>query len=168
SVLLAMPDVARAAVVVREDVPGDRKLVGYLTPAAVASPDAAQLRRDLAARLPAHMVPSALVVLETLPRTPNGKLDRVALPAPSRERPVPRGDTGDPVAEAVSRIWCEVLGLEQVGLDEDLFDLGGHSLTITQIAARIRDRLGADVPLHVFYDESTVSAIAAAVRRIRP
>ncbi|MQA26599.1 MAG: amino acid adenylation domain-containing protein, partial [Micromonosporaceae bacterium] len=166
SVLIALPDVARAAVVVREDVPGDRKLVGYLA-AAGGEPDVERLRRDLAARLPSHLVPSALVLLDALPTTPNGKLDRSALPAPARDRDVPRRDTCDPVAEAVARIWCEVLGLDHVGPDEDLFDLGGHSLTITQIAARIRDRLGADVPLHVFYDESTVSAIAAAVRRIR-
>ncbi|WP_436499014.1 non-ribosomal peptide synthetase [Actinokineospora sp. HUAS TT18] len=161
AVLAALPGVTRAAVVVREDNPGDPRLVGY-----VVGGDVDTLRQDLAAKLPAHMVPSALVALDRLPLTPNGKLDRAALPAPVRAPVEAAPRESDPVTDTVAAIWCEVLNLDAVSLDDDLFDLGGHSLTITQIAVRIRGRLGVDVPLHVFYDESTVAAIADTVKRM--
>jgi acyl carrier protein len=144
---------------------GDRRLVAYILPGTETA-DAALLRAHLATRLPDYMIPAAFVVLDDLPLTPNGKLDYAALAA----RPTPRavGDTsaGDGrLLEDVRAIWSEVLGVERIGLDDDLFDLGGHSLTITQIAARMRRRLRLDLPLQVFYDAPTVRGVVAAADR---
>ncbi|MGW2714777.1 non-ribosomal peptide synthetase, partial [Streptomyces sp. NPDC001356] len=128
--LLSRPDVAAATVVVREDVPGDKRLVAYLVPAGGATPAAARLRAALARELPAHMVPARYVLLERLPLTPNGKVDRRALPAPEGHRPdvsaafaAPR----TPTQRVVAGIWAELLGVDAVGVDDDFFELGGHS-----------------------------------------
>ncbi|MDN3354203.1 amino acid adenylation domain-containing protein [Actinomadura sp. DC4] len=163
----AHPGVAQTAVVVA-GTGGDRRLVAYVVPAADPA-DAASLRAHLTTRLPDYMIPAAFVVLDDLPLTPNGKLDHAALAA----RPLPRvaasavsaadAVTGDGrLLEDVRAIWSEVLGAERIGLDDDLFDLGGHSLTITQIAARMRRRLRLDLPLQVFYDTPTVRGVVAA------
>jgi amino acid adenylation domain-containing protein len=162
--LRAHPGVAQAAVVVAGEN-GDRRLVAYILPGTETA-DAALLRAHLATRLPDYMIPAAFVVLDDLPLTPNGKLDYAALAA----RPTPRavGDTsaGDGrLLEDVRAIWSEVLGVERIGLDDDLFDLGGHSLTITRIAARMRRRLRLDLPLQVFYDAPTVRGVVAAADR---
>ncbi|WP_344908525.1 non-ribosomal peptide synthetase [Streptosporangium longisporum] len=163
--LLEHPGVARAAVVAREDDKGERRLVAYLECATVP----AGLREHCAATLPSYMIPADVVALPALPMTANGKLDRAALPAPGARATAP-GTTAPAVLTGVAaelhEIWREVLGVEVVGLDEDLFELGGHSLTITQIASRVRLRLGADLPLHVYYDEPTIAAIASAVERL--
>ncbi|WP_232663172.1 non-ribosomal peptide synthetase [Pseudonocardia sp. TRM90224] len=150
--LLAVPGVTRAAAAVR-----DGRLVAYH----VGPADPGHLRRALAAALPAYLVPDAFVGLAELPTTPNGKLDRAALPAaatPEVDVPAAAGEL-----EAVREIWCEVLDLPTIGDTEDLFDLGGHSITMTRISARIRDRLGVDVPLYAYFDEPTVRGIAAVV-----
>ncbi|WP_285588392.1 amino acid adenylation domain-containing protein [Herbidospora sp. NBRC 101105] len=141
-----------AAVAVHEE-----ELVAY-TVGAVGD-----LRREAARVLPAYMVPSVFVALDRMPLTPNGKLDRAALPAPD---PTPAGEAGtaaDETVEVVREIWEEVLGLDHIGDDESLFELGGHSLTIARIAARVHDRLGVDVPFYVFFDVPTVAGIAADV-----
>ncbi|MFI5912032.1 AMP-binding protein [Dactylosporangium sp. NPDC051541] len=132
-----------------------------------ANLDPGHLRAQLAAQLPAVMVPALIVRLDALPMTPNGKLDRNALPAPPPAEPAPvetPASSGDAVVVAVTEIWREALQRPDVGADEDLFDLGGHSLTVTQIAARIRARLGVDLPLHVLWDGPTIAQTAAAVR----
>ncbi|PSJ26619.1 non-ribosomal peptide synthetase [Streptosporangium nondiastaticum] len=144
--LLADPRVRAACAVVREDRPGDRRLVAYLTPAsadaaAEAGPDA--LRELPAAHLPASTVPDAVVVLDAFPTGPSGKLDRGALPAPA-----PEADTGGrapagPREEALTRLFAEVLGLPHVGVDDSFFALGGTSLLAARLVARIRDVLGA-------------------------
>ncbi|MGW5652734.1 non-ribosomal peptide synthetase [Streptomyces humi] len=153
--LLQLPGVSRAAVAVR----GDR-LVGYLT----GAPDEGAVRRGLAAVLPAYMVPDTFVTLDALPVTPNGKLDRQALPAPAE----PAAPTaGEPPFAIVRTIWREVLGVPVLGDDESLFDLGGHSITMTRIASRIWDDLGVDVPLQAFFDTPTVAGIAAVVAGLR-
>ncbi|QWQ45715.1 hypothetical protein KME66_19580 [Streptomyces sp. YPW6] len=124
------------------------------------------------------MVPAAWVPLAALPLTPNGKVDRARLPAVPRTRPdgasppEPGGADGTPAAPegdaaVVREIWQEVLRLDDIGPDEDLFDLGGHSLTITAIAARIRKRLGVEVPLDAFFDTPTLSEISAVVGELR-
>ncbi|WP_374206112.1 amino acid adenylation domain-containing protein [Streptomyces roseoverticillatus] len=146
AVLLADPRVQAACAVVREDRPGDRRLVAYVTPAsadaaAEAGPDV--LREVLAARLPASTVPGAVVVLDAFPTGPNGKLDRAALPAPA-----PGADTGGrapagPREETLTRLFAEVLGLPHVGVDDSFFALGGTSLLAARLVARIRDVLGA-------------------------
>ena len=162
--ITAHPGVAQAAVVVA-GADGDRRLIAYVTPGAEPA-DAAVLRAHLATRLPDYMIPAAFVVVDDLPLTANGKLDHAALAA--RPLPRPAGDTpaGDGrLLEDVRAIWSEVLGAERIGLDDDLFDLGGHSLTITQIAARMRRRLRLDLPLQVFYDTPTIRGVVAATGR---
>ncbi|MYQ78862.1 MULTISPECIES: non-ribosomal peptide synthetase [unclassified Streptomyces] len=163
------PQVAQAVTVLREtsdSEPG--RLVAYVVPAPDQVPPTSQALRDhLARSLPAAALPDAYVALDAMPLTPNGKLDRAALPEPPRERApgenpvVDAGDEG--VTATVLAIWREVLDLDDLGPDEDLFDLGGHSLTITAIAGRIRKEYGVAVPFDVFFDSPTVHGIAACV-----
>ncbi|AWZ16327.1 non-ribosomal peptide synthetase [Streptomyces sp. ICC1] len=178
SALLEHPALAQAAVAVRTEEDGEPFLAGYLVPAAGTRPPApADLRDHLTRTLPAAMVPQRWLTVDRLPLTPNGKLDRRALPVPPREAPAPRpadaadprdpadpADPGDETTGTVRRIWAEVLNLPDVGPEDDLFDLGGHSLTVIQIAARIRDALGVEVDFDVFFDVPTPAGIAAAVR----
>ncbi|MGX7825160.1 non-ribosomal peptide synthetase/MFS transporter [Actinokineospora sp. 24-640] len=132
--LRELPGVTDAAVIVRQDTPGDQRLTGYL----VGTVEHTEVKAALKKRLPEYMVPAALVDLDALPLTPNGKLDRKALPAPqvtrSGELVEPRTDT----ERALAAIWTEVLNLPAVGIDDDFFDLGGHSLLATQVVARVR------------------------------
>lgn len=155
--LAVHPGVRSAVVVLR-----DEDLVGYVEGTA----DPAALRVHLAETLPDHMLPARFVPVTEWPTTPNGKLDRAALPEPPAA-PVPAAPVEDDLTSRIAEIWCEVLLVDRVGPDDDLFDLGGHSLTITQIAARIRDRLGVDVPLDVFYDAPTLAEITAVVAKLR-
>ncbi|MFB0619623.1 amino acid adenylation domain-containing protein [Streptomyces sp. AGS-58] len=155
--LLAVPGVDGAAAAQR-----DGRLVGYF----VGSTSEGELRRALAASLPAYMVPEAFVALDALPVTPNGKLDRPALPSPPEEVAAPGAAPGN-LLESVRQIWCEVLRVPDLGDTEDLFDLGGHSLTMTRISARVLDRLGVEVPLHAFFDAPTVRGLAAVVAGLR-
>ncbi|MEK9521053.1 amino acid adenylation domain-containing protein [Streptomyces venezuelae] len=172
SALLEHPALAAAAVAIRTEEDGEPFLAGYPVPAAGARPPApAELRDHLLRTLPAAMVPQRWLTLERLPLTPNGKLDRRALPHPPREAPEHRADerdagTGDETTRTVCRIWAEVLGLPDVGPEDDLFDLGGHSLTVVRIAARIRDALGVEVDFDVFFDVPTPAGVAAAVRAL--
>jgi amino acid adenylation domain-containing protein len=147
--LLEHPGVREAVVLAREDQPGDRRLVAYVTGEA----DQASLRRHLASSLPEHMVPAAYVRLDALPLTPNGKLDRRALPAPEGEAfafqayEPPAG----PAEEALAAIWAEVLGLERIGRHDNFFDLGGHSLLAVRMVSRIRQVLGVEVALTALF-----------------
>ncbi|MFG2911916.1 amino acid adenylation domain-containing protein [Kitasatospora sp. NPDC048298] len=169
AVLAAHPAVADAAVVVREDVPGDKRLVGYAV-AAGAAPDGPphtgapdELRAHAAAALPAHMVPSAVVLLDRLPLTANGKLDRRALPAPE----APAAGTGRPPRtpreQQLCELFAEVLGLASVGVEDDFFALGGHSLLVVRLAGRIREVLGLEVGIGALFQASTVAALDAAL-----
>ncbi len=162
AVLGTHPGVRAAAVVAREDGPGERRLVGYVVVADGAAPAEAELREWLRARLPEHMVPAALVPLGELPLTPNGKLDRRALPAPELgagpASVPPRGD----VEAVVAAIWAEVLEVPSVGALDSFFDLGGHSLLATQVISRVREALQVEVPLRVLFEDPTVAALAAA------
>ncbi|GAA1706850.1 non-ribosomal peptide synthetase [Fodinicola feengrottensis] len=159
--LLSHPTVAEAAVAaVGEE---DPQLVGYVVAAAGSTVDSAVLSDHLSRSLPAVMVPNAYVWLGSLPLTPNGKLDRSALPAPPRTRDVEAAPAYTGVAAQVQEVWCEVLRIDDIGPNEDLFDLGGHSLTMTKIIARLRSRLGVEVPLDVFFDTPTISGVVAAV-----
>ena len=155
--------VREAVVVVREDVPGDKRLVGYVVgePGAEAV-SAAALREHVQGRLPAYMVPSAVVHLERLPLTPVGKVDRDALPAPEGERQTehayvaPRSE----LERRIAGIWREVLGVEQVGIDDNFFDLGGHSLLLTRLRARLEAELEVELPIVKLFQHPTVSATA--------
>ncbi|WP_033819361.1 non-ribosomal peptide synthetase, partial [Kitasatospora sp. MBT63] len=160
AVLTADEAVSQAAVLVREDLPGDRRLVAYLVPAAGADVDHAALRARAAAALPEYMVPSAFVPLAALPLNPNGKLDRRALPAPDLGA-LSAGRTARTDRErAVCALFAEVLGLESVGIDDNFFALGGHSLLVTKLVSRIRTDLGVEVPIRVLFDAPTVAALA--------
>jgi amino acid adenylation domain-containing protein len=159
AVLSQHPEVGEAAVVVRDDLPGGRGLVGYVAPALPAD-----LRDFLRARLPEPMVPVFLASLPELPLTPNGKVDRGALarrgPVPGRtpalERSVPR----TPLEEKLAGIWSEVLGLGEIGVDDNFFELGGHSLLAVQVLSRISESLGIDLRLSDLFEEPTVAGLA--------
>ncbi|WP_301175967.1 non-ribosomal peptide synthetase [Actinomadura geliboluensis] len=157
AVLAAQPGVAQAAVVVREDRPGEPRLTGYYVPSG-GETGAAALRDALARALPEYMVPSALVALDALPRTVNGKLDRAALPAPEAE--VSGRAPRDAREAALCAIFAELLGEEGVGIDDDFFALGGHSLLATRVAARARAVLGAELSIADVFEAPTVAALA--------
>ena len=170
AVLRKHPSVLDAVVVAREDVPGDKRLVAYLTARSEAEAEAGlrfgELRKHLRERLPEYMVPSAFVPLEALPLTPNGKVDRRALPAPDWSKPdlqrafvAPRG----PVEEALADIWRESLGLQQVGAEDNFFESGGHSLLATQVVSRIRETFRIELPLRSIFERPTVAGLAESI-----
>ncbi|MET7343994.1 amino acid adenylation domain-containing protein [Streptomyces sp. NPDC087866] len=140
SALRALPSVTEAAVVVREDTPGDQRLAAYLvTDGSQADPDPQELRAALKRVLPPSLVPVSFTTLPALPLTPNGKLDRRGLPAPQIHRTTGAASApATPAERVLADIWADVLGLDEVGAEEDFFDLGGHSLLATQVVARAR------------------------------
>ncbi|MEU3511008.1 amino acid adenylation domain-containing protein [Streptomyces longwoodensis] len=155
------PGVAAAAVTVREDEPGNRRLVGYVVATPGGTLDTVALRRSLERRLPAHLVPSALVEIPAIPVTRNGKLDRRALPAPGR--PAGRGGRAprDERERALCAVFAEVLGIEEVTVDDSFFELGGHSLLATRLTGRLRSALDIDVPVRVLFETPTVAGLTA-------
>ncbi|SFL53980.1 non-ribosomal peptide synthetase [Streptomyces pini] len=182
--LTELDGVAQALVTVREERPGDRRLVAYLVPEPAGrdrpaeEPDVERWRRLIAARLPAHLVPSALVALAEIPRTANGKVDRTALPAPGAA-PLPAGrEPRDAREEALCELFAQVLGVERVCADHDFFALGGDSLLAARLASRIRDRLGRAVTVREVFRAPTVARLAeelggraergSRVRPVRP
>ncbi|MGD0558007.1 MAG: amino acid adenylation domain-containing protein, partial [Streptosporangiaceae bacterium] len=171
AVLTAHPQVARAAVTVREDVPGDRRLMGYVVPAdgADAGPLAAAVREHAAVRLPDYLMPSAFVVLESLPLTPNGKLDRAALPAPDYGGATRAGrEPGTVAEELLCQIFADVLGIDRVGPEDDFFALGGHSLLAVWLVSRIREVLGAELPVRKVFELSTPGQLAVSLGQAAP
>ncbi|GAA3169193.1 MULTISPECIES: non-ribosomal peptide synthetase [Streptomyces] len=158
--LTRCPEVAQAAVAVHEAAGGDKRLVGYVQPAAGRTPDTRALRRRLSATLPDHMIPSFFQVVERLPMTPNGKLDRDALPPPDlAHRPASRGPRG-PREEVLCGLFAEVLGLSRVGAEESFFELGGHSLLATRLLARVRAVLGGELTILDLFQAPTVADLA--------
>ena len=157
--LVRHESVAQAAVIAREDVPGNKRLVAYAVAAAGASVDAAALRAHLGASLPDYMVPSAFVVLDKLPVTPNGKLDRKALPAPDLTPASVRRGPRTPQEELLCALFAEVLGLERVGIDDNFFELGGHSLLATRLISRIRATLNVELAIRSLFEAPTVEAL---------
>lgn len=162
------PNVREAVAIAREDVPGDKCLVAYVVPTpAEASealpPSSTQLRQFLQARLPEYTIPAMFVCLDRLPLTPSGKVDRRALPAPDRARPelaerfVP-ARTG--IEQVLSDLWSQVLNVERIGVYDNFFDLGGHSLRAIQLVARIRDAFQVDLALRSFFEAPTIDGLA--------
>ena len=164
--LAAHPSVDSALVLVREDRPGDRRLVAYVVLRS-AGPEEANLRAHLRQRMPDYMVPAAIVLLKGWPLTPHGKVDRRALPAPEAGH---TGDAGtfapprDELEIMIASLWAEALGAERVGVNENFFDLGGHSLLIVQLHRRLREALGRELSVVDLFKYSTVAALAAFLR----
>lgn len=162
-VLGAHAAVQAPVVVVREDRPGDKRLVAYFRPATDEVPDVATLRQFLQEKLPDYMIPSFLVELEEYPLTPSGKVDRKRLPIPELSQDIaaetyvaPRTET----ESAIAGIWCDVLGIEQAGVHHNFFELGGHSLLATQVISRIRTKLEIDLPLRLLFDRPTIAGLS--------
>ncbi|MES2300230.1 MAG: amino acid adenylation domain-containing protein [Pseudomonadota bacterium] len=165
SALAACAGVGEAAVLARQDGPGEKRLVAYVVAHSGATLAPAALRDALAAQLPAHMVPAAVLLMDAFPRTPNGKLDRAALPAPDlsaaqeRAYEAPQGE----IENAIARIWQSLLGLARVGRQDSFFELGGHSLMAVQLMARIERELGCELGLRELFVHPTLQALGAAV-----
>ncbi|EEF60006.1 non-ribosomal peptide synthetase [Pedosphaera parvula] len=161
--LTQLPTVVHAVVIAREDTPGDKRLVAYVVSRDSAASNSSELRDYLKSKLPDYMVPSAFVFLPALPLTPNGKIDRQALPAPEQNRPeatsiflAPRTQ----VEETIAAIWTKVLRLEKVGVNDSFFDLGGHSLLMVQVHARLCEELKINISIVRLFQYPTIGSLA--------
>ncbi len=162
AVLAAHPSVSAVAAAVRDLSPGDRRLIAYIVPRADQL-DVDDLRSRLREKLPPFMVPSLFVTLEALPTTANGKLDRGALPAPTGLQPRQAGAYAPPetpLEESLAEIWSEVLAIDRVGIDDDFFALGGHSMLAVRMLARLQDAYGYAPYLGSLFDHSTIRQLA--------
>ncbi|MGW4245342.1 amino acid adenylation domain-containing protein, partial [Nocardia sp. NPDC004722] len=156
--LLALPEIAQTAVIAKQDARTGDRLVAYLVPSG-SGVDVPLVKSALSSALPSYMVPSAFVVLESLPLNTNGKLDRKALPDPEFEATAFRLPS-TPVEEIVAGVFAEVLGIERVGADDDFFALGGNSLVATRVAARLGAALDTRIPVRLLFEAPTVAALA--------
>jgi acyl-coenzyme A synthetase/AMP-(fatty) acid ligase/thioesterase domain-containing protein/acyl carrier protein len=166
SVLRSLEGVAAAAVTAVPDPNRDLRLHAYVVPAGGAEVDPQALRRGLARRLPGYMLPRTIVVLDELPMLPNGKVDRLQLPEPSTARPLLGAEMTAPdrsVEVTLAAIWAEVLGFDEVGVDDDFFELGGDSLRGARIFAEIERRLGVVRPMSLMLEAPTVAGLARAL-----
>ena len=169
AVLRAYAGVGEAVVVVVGEEAGERRLVGYVKAEAGAGVGAAEVRAWLKGRLPGYMVPAAVVVVEDLPLTASGKVDRRALPAPewSDGEAGPQSGPRTPTEELLGGMWAEVLGRERVGVEESFFDLGGHSLLGTRVVSRVREAFGVELPLRALFEAPTVAGLAGRIEALR-
>ena len=158
--LAGLDGVEQAVVIAREDRPGDKRLVGYVT----GTVDPVEIRASLAERLPPYMVPAAVVALETLPLTVNGKLDTRALPAPEYQHVDRYRAPATPIEEILADIYAQVLGLDRVGVDDSFFDLGGNSLSAMRVIAAINTSLDAQLPVRTLFETPSVRGLTQQVR----
>ncbi|MEU7413574.1 amino acid adenylation domain-containing protein, partial [Streptomyces sp. NPDC042638] len=163
TVLTGHPSVNQAAVIVREDRPGDKRLVAYVVPAVEGVVDTAELSRYAGRELVEYMVPSAIVPLGALPLTPNGKLDRRALPAPGAGTTANGRAARNGVEEVLGGLFAHALGLPSIGIDDDFFAVGGHSLLATRLVSRVRGTFGVQLTLREFFKHPTVALLAEYV-----
>ncbi len=170
-ILCQYPPVREAVVMVREDVPGDRRLVAYIVSKLDTNTTQTELRSFVKQHLPEYMIPSAFVLLDSLPLTPNGKIDRRALPAPEQTRPeleqtfvAPR----NPTEAILAGIWVKILGIEQVGINDNFFELGGHSLLATQVISQVRKAFGLEIPLRHLFASPTIGELAKHIEKAKP
>jgi amino acid adenylation domain-containing protein/non-ribosomal peptide synthase protein (TIGR01720 family) len=160
------PDVQQAAVIVREDIPGDKRLVAYVVPHQKSVANSITLKCFLGEKLPSYMIPAAFMILDSLPLTPNGKVDRRNLPAPARTRPdleeifvTPR----NPIEEKLAGIWSQLLGLDVIGINDNFFHLGGHSLIATQMLARVREVFSVELFFPQIFINPTIASLAQLI-----
>ncbi|ARU62800.1 hypothetical protein CBW65_18850 [Tumebacillus avium] len=166
AVLARQAEVAEAVVIVREDIPGDKRLAAYVVTKGEAAAD--ELRRHLKAALPEYMVPSAFVFLEEFPLNPNGKIDRKNLPRPAEDaiERTAGSQARTQEEELVGGVFAQVLDLPSVGRDDHFFALGGHSLLATQAVSRLRKLFGVDLPVKALFGAPTVEGLAAEIKRL--
>ncbi len=168
AVLRGREEIREVVVMAREDAPGERRLVAYLAVGPGQSPPINELRNLLRERLPDYMVPSAFVTLQSFPLTPSGKVDRSALPPPERPRPEleagyvrPRNE----IERVIAEVWQKVLGIERVGVHDNFFDLGGHSLMLAKIHSQMQEVLNRELPMIEMFKYPTISALADYLSR---
>ncbi|MEG4485051.1 amino acid adenylation domain-containing protein [Microcoleus sp. D2_18a_B4] len=168
------PALRETVVLVREDNPGDKRLVAYIVANSALKTQDSELIKDLRSylkqKLPQYMIPSAFVLLESLPLTPNGKIDRRSLPAPDINRAEFESNFADPRTpdeQLIAEIWAEVLGLERVGIHDNFFELGGHSLLATQAISRLREAFQLEVPLRSLFESPTVATVTESLLQYR-
>ncbi|HEU5228508.1 MAG TPA: amino acid adenylation domain-containing protein [Ktedonobacteraceae bacterium] len=167
--LNAYPGIKMSFVMAREDAPGDKRLVAYIVSTGEAALSISHLRETLSAHLPDYMLPTAFVLLDALPTTTNGKVDREALPAPDSSNTLRDGEAAEPCTlteQKVAEIIASLLETKRVGSDENFFMLGGHSLLGTQVIARVAETFGIDLPLRVLFDAPTVYSLSAEIERL--
>ncbi len=167
AVIRQQPTVRESAVVAREFTPGDQRLVAYVVLQPIVAPNSKIIRDFLKEQLPDYMIPSAFVFLESLPKTPNGKIDRRALPAPNEvpvEAPLAYIGPRTPVEEALANIWAELLVLEKVGVNDNFFELGGHSLLAVKLFSEIEKRFAKRLALSTLFQAPTIEALALAIQ----
>jgi amino acid adenylation domain-containing protein len=161
------PQVREAVVIAREDVPGDKRLVAYAVQQEADAVSVSEMRHFLKNKLPEHLLPSSIVFMDRFPLSPNGKVDRRALPAPDTSRQVD-SEYVAPSTETellVAAIWQEVLGVAQVGVTDDFFEMGGHSLLATQLLSRLRNTFQVELPLRVLFEAPTVANLALQIEQ---
>jgi acyl carrier protein len=170
AILHLHPQIREAVVILNDNVPDQDRLVAYIVPKGLPMPAVGDIRDFLRQRLPQYMVPTAFVLLSSLPRTPHGKLDRRALPAPETSRSelkeifvAPQGS----VEEALAKIWTKILGIQEIGVNDNFFDLGGHSLMATQVISRLRDIFQIELPLRSLFESPTIAALAEVIHKAK-
>jgi amino acid adenylation domain-containing protein len=166
--LLAHPAIREAVVVARKAASGEARLIAYFVSSVEPVPTINELRRFLKQKLPDYMLPSTFVLLDAMPLTTNGKIERQALPDPGKSRPAldtPFFAPRTPIEDEMAHLWAEILSLDQVGIHDNFFDLGGHSLLATQVIARMRDMFQVEIPLQNFFEAPTVADLAMFILR---
>ena len=165
AVLRQRPDIKDCVAIVREDVPGDKRLVAYLVLQRSEQLQGGELREHVKSKLPDYMVPSAFVPLQSLPLTPNGKVDRKALPVPHTiaAPEISLAAPSSPLEQSIAKISAELLGVSQIGVHDNFFELGGNSLLATQLIARLRETLNLELPLRLAFEFPTVESLANAI-----
>jgi acyl carrier protein len=162
-------DVQTTAVIVREDTPGDQRLVAYVVITPNSQATSGDLRQFLANQLPTYLVPNTFVILDSLPLTPNGKCDRRSLPAPDDQarKNIQKIAPRNVVELQLTQIWSEVLGINDLSVEENFFELGGHSLLATQVISRLRENLSLELPLRYLFEQPTIEDLAIVVTEIQ-
>lgn len=161
--------VQACTVSIREDIPGEKRLVAYIVPAQGVTPVESDIREHLKGLLPDYMLPSLFVTIEELPLTPSGKVDRRALPDPAQTSTLPGEGVIAPrnhLEQVVSECWEEILGLDEVSVYDNFFDVGGHSLLATRLLSLIWNRFQVEVPVRTFFEEPTIAGLASQVEEL--